>query len=85
MKLSNSLFVIGVLVTQLHASPAEPHKSEKNPAKCYGGGMEKNEPLSGKNTPPCWYKQSSGKYHCYDYLAGTKDCPWPGYEDPKPK
>jgi hypothetical protein len=82
MKLILSTLAIGTLLTQAWGSPAQ--STANNEPECYGGGMEQNPPLSGPNTPPCWYKQSNGKYHCYDYNQGTNQCPWPGYEDPKP-
>jgi hypothetical protein len=83
MKLIQSIIVLTTILAQTLATPAQ--ANGKKPAECYGGGMEQNPPLKNPNTPPCWYKKSNGKYHCYDYKKGTKECPWSGYENPKPK
>ncbi|KXN66929.1 hypothetical protein CONCODRAFT_19946 [Conidiobolus coronatus NRRL 28638] len=82
MKLILSVATIGTLLTQTLSTPTKP--AETKAPECYAGGMEQYPPISGKNTPPCWYKQASGKYHCYEYKANTKECPWPGFENPKP-
>ncbi|KXN66938.1 hypothetical protein CONCODRAFT_11108 [Conidiobolus coronatus NRRL 28638] len=69
MKLPNSLLLIGALITQLHANPTEPHKQEKKKPAQCYGGGMEQ------------YPPLSGK----DTPPCCKECPWPGYEDPKPK
>lgn len=35
------------------------------------------------NAPPCWQKEAGGYYSCFDYAAGSKNCPWGGMTDCK--
>jgi hypothetical protein len=41
---------------------------------CYRGN-QKQYPVSGKDTPPCWYRESDGSNSCYEYEPTTGKCP----------
>jgi hypothetical protein len=41
---------------------------------CYRGSQKKY-PVTGKDTPPCWYKESDGSNSCYEYEPTTGKCP----------
>lgn len=52
---------------------------------CRRGNMAQYH-ASGPNCPPCWYREPGGGYSCYEYVPGTRHCPFPGSKRrPRPR
>lgn len=71
-------------------APATPAKSQTAPANpaaekcaqaCFRGGQTQYS-CTGASCPPCRYAAGSN-FNCFDYKAGSSECPWAGGYDCK--
>lgn len=75
-------FAIALLAGISEAKTRNSHVVAENPSNdvtCYHGN-QREFPVSGPNTPPCWYREPDNVFSCYQVDPDTGKCP--GFPNP---